>query len=260
MKLLIATLLSSVIMFEGWAFLSKPKVNLDKSSLYEEELSGIFTAVLEDKFKDLHVEAESVEDNKIEKEDLELELLGTAIGSIKDPIAFIKDLTCNKQGIYRLGSVIREAKVVKIVMGEVTLNINGKEETLRLSKRGIAWAKLNEGTPAIVSVSAGQIVLSKRGLLNEADNILNTLRNIKVRPYHQAKEVVGMLVEGVPENSIITNAGIHNKDIIKTVNNQKIDSYQKALQVFSKARNQSEIKVSLLREGQVKNLSYSIGQ
>ena len=65
-------------------------------------------------------------------------------------------------------------------------------------------------------------------------------------------------MSGIPENSVITTTGIKNQDIVKSVNNQKIDSYQKALQVFSKVKNQPQVEVSLLRDGQPLNLFYRI--
>ena len=179
---------------------------------------------------------------------MDLELLGTAIGNIKDPIAFIKDLKSNKQGMYRLGNVIQEAKVVQIVMGEVTLDLNGRRETLRLSKRGMSWAGMN----------ADEIIISKNNLLSQTAEIYNSLRSITVKPHYEAQKVVGMQVNGIPEGSVITTTGIKNQDIVKSVNNQKIDSYQKALQVFSKVKNQSQVEVSLLRDGQPLNLFYRI--
>ena len=168
--------------------------------------------------------------------------------NIKDPIAFIKDLKSNKQGMYRLGNVIQEAKVVQIVMGEVTLDLNGRRETLRLSKRGMSWAGMN----------ADEIIISKNNLLSQTAEIYNSLRSITVKPHYEAQKVVGMQVNGIPEGSVITTTGIKNQDIVKSVNNQKIDSYQKALQVFSKVKNQSQVEVSLLRDGQPLNLFYRI--
>ena len=63
------------------------------------------------------------------------------------------------------------------------------------------------------------------------------------------------------KNSAIGNikdpiAFIKDQDVVTSVNNQKIDSYQKALQVFAKAKNYPEIKVSLLRNGEIRNLNY----
>lgn len=260
MKLFIATLLSLTMMFEGWTFLSKPKITLNKEAFVEQGISlDKIIPLAPDNFSqkfDLELEQNHKVNNELQQ--LNLELLGTAIGNIKDPIAFIKDLKSNKQGIYRLGNIIRDAKITAITIGEVTLDVNGRKETLKLSRRALAWANRNKQTPAILSVSGERVVVSKNGLFSESDNILGILHNVKVRPYHQAREVLGMIVEGVPENSIVTKAGIRDKDIIRSVNNQKIDSYQKALQVFSKVRNHSEIKVGLLRAGKAKTLYYHI--
>jgi len=112
----------------------------------------------------------------------------------------------------------------------------------------MSWAGMN----------ADEIIISKNNLLSQSAEIYKSLLSIKVEPHYEAQKVVGMQVNGIPENSVITTTGIKNQDIVKSVNNQRIDSYQKALQVFSKVKNQPEIKVSLLRDGQPLNLFYRI--
>lgn len=261
MKILITTLLSLAMMLEGWAFLSKPKIVIEKNEVmqaasFKLQASGLKLQASSSKLQTKEQEAANFD--TMEEEDLQLELLGTALSNIKDPIAFIKDLRLGKQGAYRLGSIIRKAKVIKITMGAVVLDVNGKSQILSLSRRGITWAKIDGVTPAIISVSQDKIVVSKKGLISEANNILNNLPKLKIRPYYEANKISGMMVEGIADDSIIAAAGIRNKDIVKTVNNQKIDSYQKALQVFTKAKNQSEISVSLLRGGLIQNLRYHI--
>ena len=239
--ILLSLLISAAIIIEGMAFFSKPKIIIAGTVL---ALSGDGSRLSKGEGSPLV----KTEGELRESSPLDLELLGTAIGNIKDPIAFIKDLKANNQGMYRLGNIIQEAKVVRIVMGEVTLDLNGRKEILRLSKRGMSWAGIN----------ANEIIISKNNLLSQTAEIYNSLRSITVKPHYEAKQVVGMQVSGIPEGNVITTTGIKNQDIIKSVNNQKIDSYQKALQVFSKVRNQSEIKVSLLRDGQPLNFSYRI--
>jgi general secretion pathway protein C len=68
--------------------------------------------------------------------------------------------------------------------------------------------------------------------------------------------VIGMQVNGVKDGTLIAQAGIRDRDVVTMVNNQKIDSYQKALQVFNKVKNQERIKVCVLRGGQQQQLSY----
>ena len=188
---------------------------------------------------------------------LNLELLGTAIGSIKDPIAFIKDLDSERQGMFKLGNTIQKAKIVKIVKGEVTFEREGKQLVLKMSKRALAWSNTQEES-SILSVEGDEIVVNKNGLLNEAGNIMNMVQSVKIKPYNEAGNVRGLQVENIPEDSIIAAAGIQNKDVVKSVNNQAIDSYQKALQVYSKVKNQKEIKVSVLRDGKLKQLNYRL--
>jgi type II secretion system protein C len=187
---------------------------------------------------------------------LRLELVGTAVGNAKDPIAFIKDMDTNKQGIYKIGHMINEAKVVRIGKGIVDLDVNGISMSIEVKNR------LAQNTPpatgAIVSVSGDEIVMSRMELLKAAGSIITTAKKMKIRPYSQSDKVLGMKLEGVDKGSLIEQAGIHDKDVLTAINNQAIDSYQKALQVFKKVRKQNEIKISLLREGELKQLCYKI--
>ena len=128
---LLSVLVMMVLFIQGQVFLSKPKLILD----YKQ---GLFVSSFQD---ELSIEKENsrIEDNtntgyfysEIVRENkdpglvgMELELLGTAVGNIKDPIAFIKDTRVGKQGIYRLGSQIKGAQVIKIALGEVVLDVN----------------------------------------------------------------------------------------------------------------------------------------
>jgi type II secretion system protein C len=256
-KFLISTLVSSVMAVQGWAFISQPKVFTGKQVM-DNRLQDASCRTQAAGLRTQAIESLQAPNSELKTEDktLQLELLGTAIGNTKDPIAFIKDLETNKQGIYRLGSIVKGAEVIKIVLGEVVLNKDGKQETLKMSKRGRAWAKLDSST--IISKSNDIFTVSRSGLLKEAQTILNTLPTLKFKPYLEGKKATGLMVEGIVEGSIVKEAGIQNRDIIKSVNGQAINSYQQALQVASKMRGQSEIKVSILRDGKLQNLSFQI--
>jgi len=187
---------------------------------------------------------------------LKLELIGTAVGNAKDPIAFIKDMDTNKQGIYKIGNMINEAKVVRIAKGIVDLDVNGISMSIEVKNRKAQ--NTPAATGAIVSVIGDEIVMSRMELLKAAGSILTSAKKMKIQPYSQMDKVLGMKVEGVDKGSLIDQAGIQNKDVLTSINNQKIDSYQKVLQVFKKVRKQSEIKISLLRDGKVRQLCYKI--
>ncbi len=189
---------------------------------------------------------------------LRLELIGTAMGNGKDPTAFIKNLDSGKQGIYKLGSTIQEARVIKISMGKVVLDVQGKEQVLTMGSTSKTLAHLNEASQPLITVSGDQIMVNKSSLASESGKIIKELTHVRVSPYFESLKVAGLKLEGVTPGSIIAAAGIHNKDVVTMVNSQKIDSYQKALQVLNKAKGQTEINVSVLRDGQSQLLCYKV--
>ncbi len=248
-------ILISLLIIEGKVVLYKPAISLKNDFGLNDIAENIKTDTI---VVDRDNPNQSFENTGIEEESYKLELLGTAIGSIKDPIAYIKDLETSKQGIYKLGSKIKEATVIKIVMGEVVLEKDGKTETLRLSKHAGQLAKADDKNSAILYLSDDKILVNRKLLSRKAANVFETFSSVKIKPYYASKEVSGMIVDCIPQNSIIASAGIKNNDIVTAVNGQKICSYQNALQIFSKIKGQSEIKVSLLRNGRVKKLNYRL--
>jgi type II secretion system protein C len=253
--LLLCLVLVVIVSLEAVAMLSKPKVNFIRdgsfsapavSSLRQEP--SLFVVKLE--------ASPAAEERVVAEEPVKLELIGTAIGNAKDPSAFIKDLETGKQGIYKQGSRVQDAKVVKITMGKVVLDVQGKERILTMSDRRMACAYQNDDRASLITLLGDQMVVNKSRLAGESGKIIKDLQKVKVSPYYDSQKVAGMKVQGVAQDSIFAAAGIHNEDVVTMVNSQKIDSYQKALQVLNKARGQAEIKVSVLRDGQPQLLSY----
>lgn len=258
--LLLTLTLLVIAALEAFTLFSKPKVafkiNLKDNIASNSEVNPEIMPEIEKTslYTESPLEENSI--NAMETSDLKLELIGTAIGNLKDPSAFIKDLESGKQGIYKLGSTIRQGKVVKIAMGKVTLDILGREQVLTMRERGNAGTTGNDSEQSLISFSGDQILVNRVGLLNESGNIIKDLKKVKISPYYESHKIAGLRVEGLNQDSIIVSAGFRNKDVVTMVNSQKIDSYQKALQVFNKARGQEEIKINVIRDGQPQMLCY----
>ncbi|MCX5709081.1 MAG: hypothetical protein NTY14_08980 [Candidatus Omnitrophica bacterium] len=144
--ILLCLVLVVIVSLETIAVLSKPKVKFVRDGSF----SGAVVSTLRQEPSLFFVQPEAapiLDDQVIAEEPLKLELIGTAMGNRKDPSAFIKDLDSGKQGIYKLGSMIQRATVIKIAMGKVVLDVQGKEQILTMSERGKAWAHLDEDQP-----------------------------------------------------------------------------------------------------------------
>ncbi len=193
---------------------------------------------------------------EVKEKKLDLQLLATLLNG-KSSSAFIKDLRANTSRVCRIGSVIQGAKVVNIAKGEVTLLVDG--ERRRLTMAGLRIGPDEHGSGDLVeSVSPDTMVIRKGELAKVRDQVFQELGKLKVRPQYDGKRVGGLRVEGIEDGSILTSAGIRNNDVIREVNDQKIDSYQKGLQVFLKARSRQEIKVNLMRGGEPRQLSFRL--
>jgi type II secretion system protein C len=257
---LIAVLVGALGLIQIAAFCCKPKVEFkaqtaDRASLETEKPGDVSVVAKAEIVPETVSEPEAVEKPAAALA-LNLELVGTAVGNAKDPIAFIKDLDTNKQGIYKTGSAVGPAKVIRIAKGIVDLDHNGKTMTIEVKNRKSQYDITV--SDAILSVNDNEIVVSRNELNKSTSSIFKLANKVKIRPFRQSDKVLGMKVDNIDKGCIIEQVGLRNKDIVTSVNNQKIDSYQKALQVFKKIRKQNEIKVSLLREGELKQLCYRI--
>jgi general secretion pathway protein C len=239
--------LACLVVVQVCAVICKPKVTVRATNLSEDIQGGTIVQ-----------ETSTIEEMSVSAKTFTvegLELVGTAMGNPKDPIAFIKDTRTGRQGIYKKGSLVEGSRVVLIAKGSVDLEKDGQVATLFL-KRGSDFAKNEIDSQSMITGSGNEFVMNRSALLKETTMVLNTVRQMRVAPYSQQNKVIGMRVEGVKEGTIISQAGIKDRDVVTMVNNQKIDSYQKALQVFSKVRNQDQIMVCVLRSGKMQQLNY----
>ena len=180
--------------------------------------------------------------------------LGPVAGVI---IVLIKDLETGKEGMYKTGYMVRDARIVRIAKGEVELDVNGKQAFLRTSEAK-RLAKNEYLETEMISRDGPQIVVNKQAMISEAGSVMQSLKKLKVRAAVENQKVIGMKIEGLTEDNIAALAGLRNKDVVTAINSQAINSYQKALQVVNKLRNQSEVQVCLLRDGKPMQLTYTM--
>ena len=186
----------------------------------------------------------------VRKSLLKLRLLGTVLGN--PAIAYIEDLASGREGTYNIGDIISDAKIIDIQSGKVILERDGQREILTL---------IGSRKEAIIKLSPTEMIVSRRGVLNEiGSDIDKTLIMAKVLPHFDfaSKQFSGFKIDNIRKGSIAESAGLRNGDIIRVVNDQELSSPQKAIQMFRKVRNQSQIDVDVLRKSRLIRLRYKI--
>lgn len=215
----------------------------------------------------------------------DLKLVGTVAGD-EDPLALIQ---VNKElGLFRLdeelpgGGVIEtiERSQVTIRFGSqrlVTLLLHeqvgaasgaapGVPAAAPASRAGQAGAAARAGQAAAAPELAGTIreVGENRWMLSEdmvesvRENFAAQLRLAQMQPRLVDGRTEGFLVRRINPRSVLAKMGLQRGDVVIDVNNIKLDSPEKALQVFQQLREARRISVAVERDGQPLSFTYEV--
>ena len=185
-----------------------------------------------------------------------LELLGTILGN--PSVAFVYDPATDRSGLYKKNDSIGDLKVVKIESGKIVVEKDGSQCEVFLTRKSTQLAK--ENNSGIVLDESGTMVISKFQVMTEMMKANELLAKVKIQPLPDAEtnKLRGFRIDNVPSGSIIEAAGIHDGDVICSVQGQQLASMQDALRMFNKVQNQSRIEVTLLRGEKPITLKYEI--
>ncbi len=227
-----------------------------KRNLFRVEIEKDDTPLMEQKTRDTDIE-------KLEPTQLKLVLWGTVTGQ-KSVYAVIEDKENRKQALYQLGDLIQGAKLKKILRNQVILSYQGKDQLLEIqtdlassggSKNISQFQKIKEKA-AIKPVPLNDI--SGHDALNN-DNFgdsIAMMRQIKFRPHFSQGETDGLMVYGIRPNSVFMKIGLKNGDIIKAINDVPVMSREDILSRFTDVQIEENLKITLIRRGKIKELSY----
>ena len=175
--------------------------------------------------------------------------------------------------VYRAGDRVQDkASIVRIERRNVYVRTDNGCERFELgAAAGAARAKAPprpfKAKPAkddgglgkgIKKVSNSEYTIPKA----EIDNVLSNLNKIatqaRIVPSFRNGKANGFKLFSIRPNSLYAKIGIQNGDIIQKINGYEIDSPDKALAIYSKLKDATNISVDLLRRGKKKSLSYNI--
>ncbi len=190
----------------------------------------------------LTTSGESARKNQLVTENLKLRLLGIIQG--KNASAFIELIDRNIGRIYRVGDRVGPAQLLKILSGQVLLNIRGKEKLLTFDE-SIPKA---EQLP-VQKIGKNSLVVKKADVILNVLNIANETNELSVKPVvnKKTKKIEGIMVSDIPQNGFIKKFGLKNFDLIQRINGMQIDSIPKAIRIVSKLKTAKIIEVGLTR-------------
>ncbi len=206
----------------------------------------------------------------LKKTDLKLKLWGTAIGGEGEEgesFAVIEDRKKRKQGLYRTGDSIHEATLTRILKDKVVINVDGEDQILEMATERLPSAMISASAPSTRvsppstppdSPSPGAFTVSKTELDAQAGNLNEILKNMTIRPYIREGRPEGIALLNMKQDSVFSQMGFKNGDIITGVNGKYIESVSEALNFYKRLKSSSRVAVNVLREGRDETIEYVI--
>jgi len=146
-------------------------------------------------------------------------------------------------------------RVSAIAPDAVTIDFEGRPLDLRLSGEAAAPARAAAPAPS----DPGAHVLARRDVERrigkEAPRIL---AETTLMPAVDAGRVAGFTLTRVPENSLLTEAGLRAGDVLTQINDIPIDSMATLIGLWPKLQGESTLTAVVLRNGQPVSLTVSL--
>lgn len=252
---------------------NSPSVNRPNYTRASPDLNAYQAIFNRDLFKTAQVEragkeTDDIELAKLKETQMNLKLWGTVTGSEEQSAyAVIEDLKNRRQSLYREGDTLRNAQIKMILRKKVVLNVNGKDEILLMEEEKNPQAANTPGsnnremaTPEYeYGSNADTTVRIDRGEINSAlKNINQLMSQVKVRPHFENGRPSGLVVSHIRPNSIFSEMGLQNGDIIKGVNGNQIQSVDDALKFYENLKSSSSVDLQIERGGELRSIAYQI--
>lgn len=203
---------------------------------------------------------------------LSLRLIGTVALSPKSPfaVAFIGQKEGNDPGkSYFIGEEVADSVALDEVFPREVILLNRattppQRERLRMDeeKEGDALAAAAPAAPPApeaVAEPSERITLKRDEMIAEVAENYAALVNI--RPELATDEngnVLGITAAGIGEFPLAQRLGVQENDVLQTVNNEKLDSEDKIMEMVQKYQNASSLRIGILRDGKPKVITYRL--
>jgi general secretion pathway protein C len=213
------------------------------------------------------VNTDAIELDKLQQTQLNLKLWGTIIREAETSYAVIEDTRRRKQGLYRVGDTVDQASIKMILRKKVVLTVAGKDEILLMdddrNKRSPSPADVSHREMpepyAEMTADPEEAVSLDRDRINDAlKNINQLMSQVKVRPHFQDGKPNGLILSHIQQDSIFSEMGLQNGDIVKGVNGNMIESVDDALKFYENLRASSMVQLQIQRQGEDIDIAYQI--
>ncbi len=209
-----------------------------------------------------------VHDGQLNPSTLAAELLGTIVyRNSKFSVALVKDRGANRAEYYGIGEKFLGATLVRIERFRIIVDNNGRLEYLELKAAEskiatspvISKPSFDSSQTEFEEISPNRFQIPQAFLDDTLNNFSKVLTQARMVPnLTNDNRTDGFKIFQIRSGSIYEKLGLKDNDIIKRVNGQDLDSFEKATGLFSALRNEKTISIDIVRNGSRLNYTYEI--
>jgi len=191
----------------------------------------------------------------------DLKLLGTVVAAARS-IVLLK--ANNELKLYHLGDKVPgDGTIEKILRNQVQIRYPDQSlTTLVLQEKGplspSAKPSADGATGDIREVGKNRWLVSRSMGESVRKNFAAQMRLVQMQPRMVAGKTNGFLVQQINPQSVLGKLGLQPGDVIIDVNNTRLDSPEKGLQIIQQLREARQITIAVERNNQPMSFSYEI--
>lgn len=134
--------------------------------------------------------------------------------------------------------------------GTVEVQVVDDTKIVNVASRGPAGG--------VRKVSDGRYVVDQREVATSTDNLGSILTQARALPVQEAGKTTGFRITEIVPGSIYEKIGLQNGDVVQRVNSQDVDDPGRFFQLYQGLKEEKNITIDLMRNGQRQTLNYDI--
>ncbi|RXJ86839.1 hypothetical protein [Arcobacter sp. CECT 8985] len=162
------------------------------------------------------------------------------------------DKSANRSIVLSKNESYKNFKLIEISKNYVIFNKNGENFSLFIKNELQNLPILNNQTENNIKE------VSKKDINFYSKNIEKIWQNIAIEQLKKDNKIIGFLITKINNNSIFSQLGLKEGDILKAVNNNNLKSYNDAFKIYNNIKNLQYLKLKILRKNKKMELEYEI--
>jgi len=185
-------------------------------------------------------------------------LIGTIEGELFS--GAVLDSPAFPQAFYRLNEKLPDgSRLIKVKRSSVSLKrADGSVTVLEMQDETKIVMATPEASTGVRQLSKDKWMLDQREVAASTENMSQILTQARALPYMEAGKTIGFRISEIVAGSIYDKIGIKNGDVIQKVNAQEVDDPGKFFQLYQGLKEEKNISIDLMRNGQRQTLNYEI--